>query len=96
MIMHPVISGVGIPGMVGMEGVPGITGTEDEFATHHLGLPNSSRTTTSSAMLTDSSSRTFIMRVSLGAGQRPSCRSDHLAKCSLQDWSLGSPLAWSG
>ena len=31
MIMHPVISGVGIPGMVGMEGVPGITGTEFHF-----------------------------------------------------------------
>ena len=31
MIMHPVISGVGIPGMVGMEGVPGITGTEFYF-----------------------------------------------------------------
>ena len=27
---------------------------------------------------------------------RPSCRSDHLAKCQLQDWSLGSPSAWSG
>ena len=29
MIMHPVNSGVGVPGMGGMEGVPGITGTDD-------------------------------------------------------------------
>ena len=28
MIMHPVNSGVGVPGMGGMEGVPGITGTD--------------------------------------------------------------------
>ena len=33
MIMHPVNSGVGVPGMGGMEGVPGITGTD------HSSLP---------------------------------------------------------
>src|SRR6516164_8182721 len=37
-----------------------------------------------------------ISRKSLGGDQQPSCRSDHLAKCQLQDWSLGSPSAWSG
>ena len=33
MIMHPVNSGVGVPGMGGMEGVPGITETD------HSSLP---------------------------------------------------------
>ena len=66
MIMHPVNSGVDVLGMVGMEGVPDITGTEDEVASPRLGPPSSSRTTTSSAMLTDSSLPTlyFLGRTS--------------------------------
>ena len=36
MIIRPVISRVGIPGMGGMGGVPGITGTEQRAASRRL------------------------------------------------------------